>query len=228
MVAIKIADHEELDRDLLMSVVSAERRAKVSRLHFESDRVASLLAAAVARWMLQVFLGVPNSALDMRTDPGGKPFCVNLRDIGGEFNMSHTRGCVACGVAPGRIGVDVEVIRPVTVADLSPVLHSEEIDELSGATNEALIRAWTLREAYMKYLGMGLSQPPGSFRIARLAEEQPQVQVRGVPQTRLRVVSARRGDAWLATVSDTEAPVVWIDLREFQADLRRATRMVLA
>lgn len=223
-MAIKIADREQVDHGLLESVVSDERRAKVSRLHFEADRAASLLASAVARWMLQRFLSVPYSALDIRTERGGKPFCVNLRDVGGEFNMSHTRGCVACGVAPGRIGVDVEGIRPVTVADLSPALHSEEIDELADATTETLIRLWTLREAYMKYLGAGMSQPPESFQIKGYAGEQPQVRAHGLLQTQLSVASARRGDVWLAAVSDTAAPLVWMDLQEFQADLRAATR----
>jgi 4'-phosphopantetheinyl transferase len=86
------------------------------------------------------------------------------------FNLSHTRGLVACLVARGRdVGVDVEhTTRNTNILGIC--------DRYFAASEAAALRAlpaseqeqrfftyWTLKEAYIKARGMGLALPLGQF-----------------------------------------------------------------
>ncbi len=86
------------------------------------------------------------------------------------FNLSNTRGLVACAVAlEGEIGVDVEAVD--RGGDLLEIA-----ERFMAAPEAAAIRAlppdaqafrfftyWTLKEAYIKARGMGLSIPLDKF-----------------------------------------------------------------
>jgi 4'-phosphopantetheinyl transferase len=87
-----------------------------------------------------------------------------------QFNLSHTDGLAACGVmTAGEIGVDVEnMARDLDIADLAPsVFAANEVASLSQAPASDRIRLfysyWTLKEAYIKARGMGLSLPLDGF-----------------------------------------------------------------
>lgn len=90
------------------------------------------------------------------------------------FNLSHTRGLVACAVARRgegevELGIDVECAQ--RAAEIESVGHDilapEEMAQLSAAPREGradmLLSFWTLKEAYVKARGVGLSLPLTSF-----------------------------------------------------------------
>lgn len=86
-------------------------------------------------------------------------------------------GWAALAAAAGPVGIDIETVEPA--ADLpEKVLHPDEVlalRRLSGHDRpRAFARLWTVKEAYLKALGIGLAREPASFRVrlvdARLAE----------------------------------------------------------
>ncbi|MDT9696490.1 4'-phosphopantetheinyl transferase superfamily protein [Streptomyces sp. P17] len=81
-----------------------------------------------------------------------------------DVSISHTADVLVVGVARGRrIGVDVEAWdRPLMARGLAEKFcHPEELAELRelppAERNAALVRLWTLKEAYTKALGVGLA-----------------------------------------------------------------------
>lgn len=87
-----------------------------------------------------------------------------------QFNLSHTDGLAACAVAKaGEVGVDVEnMARDLDVTSLAPSVFAEnEVAAISRSPASDRIRLfysyWTLKEAYIKARGMGLSLPLDGF-----------------------------------------------------------------
>ena len=99
-----------------------------------------------------------------RSNEYGKPAIEP--GVGIDFNLSNSRELVVCLIAQGgEVGVDVEPFtRASGIAEVAPRVFSElERSQLDGlADRERLDRGvslWTLKEAYIKARGMGLSLP---------------------------------------------------------------------
>jgi 4'-phosphopantetheinyl transferase len=80
------------------------------------------------------------------------------------FSLSHSSDVAVVAIAPERVGVDVEVVRPRRYLDrvARRVLTDGELTQW-GALPEPeqlamFLRAWTAKEAYLKMLGVGLTR----------------------------------------------------------------------
>jgi 4'-phosphopantetheinyl transferase len=101
----------------------------------------------------------------------GKPHIVNLpAQVDLRFNLSHTKGLAVLALAFNReIGVDVEHLgREETNADIAERFFAPEevLDFIAQPEHQKSMRFleyWTLKEAYIKAIGMGLSCPLESF-----------------------------------------------------------------
>jgi 4'-phosphopantetheinyl transferase len=80
------------------------------------------------------------------------------RPVAGVFwSVSHTDTCVAGVVAPYPVGIDAEMIRPVS-DDLWDAIASEEEWRLGTAGDpDCFFRYWTAKEAVLKATGAGLA-----------------------------------------------------------------------
>jgi 4'-phosphopantetheinyl transferase len=95
-------------------------------------------------------------------DSNGKPGLeAGQSDLA--FNVSHTDGLVACGLASTEsLGVDVESTERNTDADLiaERYFSREEVAELAAYAglerHTRFIELWTLKEAFLKATGKGL------------------------------------------------------------------------
>lgn len=158
-----------LDADV--TLLSVGERARHSRFMFARDRRDFATAHALLRRRLSTHADVLPEAWTFETAPGGKPrlapshFGVDLT-----FNVSHTRGLVACAIGRGaEIGVDVESIdRAVDGRDVVARYFSPgEVDLINACDADEqptrFIELWTLKEAYIKAVGQGLSHPLDCF-----------------------------------------------------------------
>lgn len=101
----------------------------------------------------------------------GKPSIAaehGLPDL--QFNITHTRGMVAAAVAWGHpIGVDVEIFDSCSAElDLARrFFAAPEADLVARASGlhrrRVFAQLWTLKEAYIKATGLGLSTSLDSF-----------------------------------------------------------------
>ncbi len=171
-----VQDQEIRDPELLAryeALLNNEERARHQRFVFARHRHQFLVTRALARAVLAEYdQALTPENLDFVRNEYGKPRVSNFsRDRDVSFNLSHTQGLVVLAVAPAgyRLGVDVESLtRPVDVEKLSARYFSpQEVRELQDVKvselHERFFDLWTLKEAYIKACGMGLSIPLEDF-----------------------------------------------------------------
>jgi phosphopantetheine--protein transferase-like protein len=168
--------------DALLATLSDEERRRASRLVFEEDRRAFIAAHHLLRATLAPLLGGAAEAIEFSTGHGGRPELSGPAAGEVSFNLSHTRGLVACAVAFQTIvGVDVEVVRdlPDVAALARSTLTPAEIDELDAISpaerSRAFLRRWTIKEAYAKATGHGLGLPITSVALSAADTTTPTV-----------------------------------------------------
>lgn len=145
-----------------VAVLSDEERERASRFVFESDRRMYMTAHAALRYALSaVRPGTAPTAWKFGREPNGRPFALGAGPW--DCNLSHTRGLVACLVAPGGgCGVDVEPVSDRVMPLGASVFAASELERMRSSGDRAAEVAtslWTLKEAYAKARGLGLRLP---------------------------------------------------------------------
>ena len=148
--------------------------AQADRFRFNEDRTTYIAAHWLLRHALASVGHLPPNEWKFVADPKGKPLldrALGLRDL--SFNLSHTRGFVACAVGVGgMIGIDVEARtrRPPDLDIAERFFSAPEVAILQGAPPELqleiFLRFWTLKEAFIKATGEGLSRALDSFSFS--------------------------------------------------------------
>jgi 4'-phosphopantetheinyl transferase len=173
---------KELDGSL-----SPDERARADRFRNAQDREHFIAAHGIAREILASYAVMEPCDLQFETDRAGKPALD--RASGGEslaFSMSHSGTAALYGVARERnVGVDIELIDPNLVDEsvLKRLLSPPERAALDAlhptARADTLFRFWTLKEAYLKARGDGLSLPPSAIDVSGVPREGPKMHARG-------------------------------------------------
>jgi len=75
-----------------------------------------------------------------------------------EFSISHCKTAIAVAINDTPIGIDVESIRRVEQSLIERTMNDEEQTIIRNAEDpqRAFTRLWTMKEAYLKYLGTGI------------------------------------------------------------------------
>ena len=91
----------------------------------------------------------------------GKPSLAEHPEI--HYNLSHADGISACIVSGKECGIDCERIRPLRPAVMRRAFSEKEKQLVENTPEEQknllFFRLWTLKEAYIKAIGTGLSFP---------------------------------------------------------------------
>ena len=118
----------------------------------EHETAYRLLAYAV-----QEVYGLPLAGNCLRL-PRQALFSTAAGDL---FHLSHCRGLAVCGISAFPLGVDCESIRSLREGVLRRSFASEEVLAVmeSPQPDETFFRFWTLKEAFVKALGVGISYP---------------------------------------------------------------------
>ena len=154
---------------------------RADRFHFERDRRAFAVSRGFLRYVLGRYLATKPEALRFSYGPYGKPALNGEHKDGSlRFNMSHSHGVGLVAVSESReVGVDVEYIRAdFATEDIARRFFSPgEVAAFNALPSEqrvaAFFRCWTRKEAYIKAIGRGLSQPLDGFDVALAPDEPP-------------------------------------------------------
>lgn len=166
---------ESANRERLLALLSDEEYARQRRFHFDEDRLAFLVAHGLVRLALSRYAPVAPERWTFSADSYGKP-SIAAPASPLRFSLSHTRSLVACAVVNDRpVGVDVEDASraaPLEVADR--YFTPGERRDIAAAEPDQQARRffeyWTLKEAYVKAHGLGLSLPLDRFEFRREAD----------------------------------------------------------
>lgn len=154
-----IADLRALGLDAsleqMLASLSAEAREKALRFVRREDRLRFATGRMMIRALAAKELG--RSDAPLRFGAYGKPrFAMEGAPC---FNLSHAGRLVVLAWAEFPVGVDVEERRPLDWRELAfPFSDAERaMLEASDCPLECFYRLWTVREAFAKEEGIGLS-----------------------------------------------------------------------
>lgn len=217
---LDLTDADQLIPPNYAAVLSADDIARSQLINRNKSRF--LVTRLLLRKTLAHYTGMAPQELNIVRAAGGKPFLANAaRPL--YFNLSHTSAYAILAVsAQADLGVDVETIRTRDFMNIAQrYFHANEVQQLlacDGAEREALFyRQWTLKEAFFKATGGGISTGLDKvcFTIAAekiTAELSPSLNL--LPhswQFQQRLISP---NTWAALACNTEHLVTqWLDAK---------------
>ncbi|WP_051681692.1 4'-phosphopantetheinyl transferase superfamily protein [Cellulomonas sp. HZM] len=153
-VVVRFVRTDDAADDRLLTPAERTRR---DRLVHPADRAAFTAAHVLVRECAATALGIEAHDVDLvqRCDTcgargHGRPALADRPDVG--VSLSHTRGWVAAiaalraGSGPVRVGIDVELVRPVPASAFSV----RERRWLRGRPENDATALWTRKEALVK------------------------------------------------------------------------------
>ncbi len=154
-------------------MLSADEIEKINSFIFEKDRLICLVSRVLLRLSLSFYSSckTPEKWAFSR-EKHGKPYLVGNGSDELKFNLTHSGNFVCCAVtAAGEVGVDIETT--TFIKDVDGVVNrffaaEEKAFFKTLAEHEKqpyFFRLWTIKEAYVKALGVGMSVPFDSFCI---------------------------------------------------------------
>lgn len=156
----------------LLKLVDVDYQRKILRYRFWQDRQRSLFGHLLARYTIMQSYSLKNDAIAIAENVYGKPYVVGHEEI--HYNVSHSGNWVVCAVNTSAIGIDVQEMKEIKLTIAERFFSEEENAYLASLTREEqkqeFCTIWSLKEAYVKAIGMGLFQPLNEFSIIKKAE----------------------------------------------------------
>ena len=160
---------EEIQDEKLIAeyrrLLPSSERDKLGRYRFDRHKKRYLVGRALIRTVLSSCTGVAPDQITLARETHGRPYlALSSQGQPLQFSLSYTDGLVAAAVVvEGRVGIDVEYINRNT--DCLEIAHKyfspSEYTELQQLPEiqmrERFFELWTLKEAYVKAQGLGLS-----------------------------------------------------------------------
>ncbi len=158
-------DSPEWDVSDLHFLLSAEEISRAKRFYFPHHRRRFIVAHGLLRCILGKYINEPPACLEFCYGPTGKPH-LSSKEKNGEicFSLSHSNEIACIGIALNRrTGVDVECIREVSnvtaiarryfsASEFQTIMHAPPNER-----DRIFLYYWTMKEAYLKARGNGLS-----------------------------------------------------------------------
>jgi 4'-phosphopantetheinyl transferase len=161
---VAIRNNLELARNefiSLLSYVSPEKSKKLINISNRCDAQNSLMGDLLVRREVCRLTGLKNSELKFIKNKFGKPYLANFPGI--YFNVSHTDNLVIVVFDRAQVGIDIELIKPINFGMTKWVFSTEEYNHFNRLSivekQNYFYRIWTMKEAYLKKEGLGLTIP---------------------------------------------------------------------
>ena len=166
-------------KDVTLRYASALDPSEIARARsFRHPRDGERFGAAhgMVREILAGYLGLPPASLEYRTNAFGKPELADGR-AKLAFNLSRSGGRALLAVTQGEeVGVDLEMAHTdgeeLAIAEkfFSPGERAYLLETPPELRHQVFLRCWTLKEAYIKAVGSGLSLGLGTFDVSPLLQ----------------------------------------------------------
>jgi 4'-phosphopantetheinyl transferase len=160
---------DRLDR--YFACLSKDEQAKATRFRFADDRRRFIVARATLRHLLGLRLKRSPETISFcyseygkpRIDPSTAASTMPNASCEFHFNLSHSGELALCALGGEHtVGVDIEAVKPMQRLDslIDRCLSANERSQVQAAADQprAFLQRWTCKEAYLKAIGLGLSQ----------------------------------------------------------------------
>ncbi|ACJ19698.1 4'-phosphopantetheinyl transferase family protein [Coxiella burnetii] len=168
-------------------ILSPEEQARADRFVQSEHRRRFVTSHAALHAILTSYLPELKGRVRFRYNDHGKPYLKDSPSL--QFNLSDSRAFALCAVTRDReVGIDIEFMKPGIHAEqiAERFFSPEESQTLKALPAEGRLegfyRIWTLKEAYIKAIGQGLSFPLQKFTTDAKAEKDALLWVQGEPE----------------------------------------------
>lgn len=160
-------DNINYQHKYLISLRSSEEIKRSKRFIFDRDRHRYQITHSMKRLMLANYLDCDPQCLHFKIESYGKAALANLQSpLKLQFNISHSRDLILIAITvEDPIGIDIEYNdKKRSIESLSETIFSPSEKKFFAALNsqqekkEVFLRCWTRKEAYLKAMGIGLTE----------------------------------------------------------------------
>lgn len=151
----------------LLKQIDKDRKVSIGKFRFLIDKKRSLVAGLLIKAMINELYPNRNMTLSYCKNYYGKPYFKEISEI--FFNISHSGDYVCCAISDSEVGIDIEEINvSMEIDTFKDCFLKEEWDQVlddKKNSHGTFFSLWTLKESYVKKIGMGLSKELNSFSI---------------------------------------------------------------
>ena len=143
---------------------SSYRKEKINKCTLQQKALENLAAAAVIDEAVKQF-GLREKQINYGFGEVGKPYIKNT-DI--HFNISHSGDYAVCVVSDREVGIDIQKIEKPNLQVAERFFAKNEYEYIANQPDEisksdAFYRIWTLKESFVKAIGVGTNLSFDSF-----------------------------------------------------------------
>ncbi len=187
----------------LLKWIDLDYKERILRYHFWEDRQRSLLGRLLCTYAIIKNFGYSSNEIKFTENAYGKPFVSGDNSI--YFNVSHSGDWVVCVINTSVAGIDVQEIKPMKNSISERFFTKEENDYLLSLKENNQLHGfydiWSLKEAYIKALGVGLSMPLNEFTIVKSMND---IKVKGTRDTEFYFRQYNMGEEYKLSVCSKE------------------------
>lgn len=154
---------------IMYNYLNEEEKERLESYYFLKDKLLFLLGRYLLKKGIQTIFGLDFADSALKFNKYGKPFLRDNKKI--NFSISHSKEMVLVAFAQYPIGIDIEYKGQHPDENLINDLFftSCEISYLKSLSKkyrkDMFYKMWTLKEAYVKTIGLGMSAKPNKINV---------------------------------------------------------------
>ena len=137
--------------DIIRSMDS-KRYEDISHIKSDVNKRRSMAAGMLIKDMCDR-LGISDPVVGR--DKHGKPYIEGHPKVC--FNLSHSGEYAVIAYGETHVGIDIQERRGVSEGFAARILNEKELGSYDATDADMICRVWTVKEAYSKLIGLGLS-----------------------------------------------------------------------
>lgn len=171
VIIFKVEDETEERIEELSLLISEEKRQRINKFNRRIDKLRAIYGELIIAYMVMKEKNIKNKHISFTKNKYGKPFLKGYNNL--HFNISHSEEYVVCALSSNNIGIDIEKIQNIDFEAISKQFFSEQEQKYILGNNEIysinplnrFYNIWTLKESYIKFLGIGMSMELNKFSL---------------------------------------------------------------
>lgn len=205
------------------SILSLKEKKRAMSYRFEKDSSLYVAGKMLTRKIFFSLFGIRPEKIIFKIDDYGRPFLDFPKVKNFDFNLSHSGEYVVLAISDERVGIDIEKIKPIDLAISNECFHDKEIEYLYKNSKNVIDRfytIWTLKEAFIKAVGQGLSYPLKNFYFNTLSSEEITINIiDDVSRWNFKMYDINKGYKMAVCIKSSNALGEVCQIRDLSSDI---------
>jgi len=156
--------------ELCKNALTAKELERVSFFKFKKVQDNYVFSQGTLRLLLSQYLNIPPREVQIGRLKKGKPYSIDNPNL--RFNISNSGSKIIYGFSfDEELGIDLERIRPLSDLDnlINRNFNSYERAYIAGLKDKKenrFFKFWTIKEAYLKAIGVGMRLTPDKLEFS--------------------------------------------------------------